>query len=38
MEPYGDIRTLDSKNIPDHDILLAGFPCQRSTLAFMKTG
>jgi DNA (cytosine-5)-methyltransferase 1 len=27
-KPYGDITQIDAKNIPDHDILLGGFPCQ----------
>lgn len=27
-KPFGDITKIDEKDIPDHDILFGGFPCQ----------
>lgn len=36
--PFGDITKIDEKTIPDHDILLAGFPCQAFSIAGRRGG
>mgnify|MGYP001161387067 CR=1 FL=1 len=37
-KPFGDINEIPPKDIPDHDILLAGFPCQAFSIAGKQLG
>lgn len=38
VEPHGDITKIKASNIPDHDILVAGVPCQAWSIAGKRCG
>lgn len=38
MRPFGDITQIKEKNIPGHDILCAGFPCQAFSISGKQKG
>lgn len=36
--PFGDITKIDENNIPNHNVLVAGFPCQAFSIAGRRGG
>lgn len=38
VEPYGDIKQINEYDIPDHNLLVGGFPCQAFSIAGKRAG